>query len=602
MADDPTKKQRNLEDFVGIASDWFWETDADHRFCYFSSRIEEVTKVPMAAILGKRRDVVSAEDRSNPKWIAHLADLQAHRPFRHFEYQVHRPNENAPLWISVSGEPVFADDGNFLGYRGSAHDITPERIATERLETSITALAERNAELNDARRSLERSANEDALTGLLNRRAFERDIDLALQQTDNEITLLHMDLDRFKWVNDTLGHPAGDQVLTTAATRICFAIGDHAEVYRVGGDEFMIIFVNPEDDAQVNTLSNRILTAMMDTINIGQQCASVSASIGIASAKADTVSVRNLISQADAALYEAKKNGRNTVCRITPALQQQINDRRQLASEIPAAIEREEFVPYFQPQFDVSTGQIVGAEALVRWRHPERGLLLPGAFLQSATELGLLDRIDHGMLRSTLDATARLSANGCPLPSISINVSEARLNDSNLPAEINSLWQDRRCQLCIELLETIYFDETCGSDRFGKNLRQLREIGVSIETDDFGSGRASITGLLRTAPNRLKIDRTLVQEVVRSSQKRSLVRAIIDMATALEIDCIAEGVETQEDIDVVTGLGCNQFQGYLLCRPISEDDLLTFLKTQTIAPQIAPKTKTAGQNGLPRTA
>ncbi|WP_342077573.1 EAL domain-containing protein [Yoonia sp. SS1-5] len=583
MTIEDDKVIRILDDFSGMASDWFWETDSEHRFCYFSRRMAEVTKFDIGALLGKKRDIIPAEKMSDPKWIAHKADLAAHRPFRNFEYKMHRPHDGTLLWIRIAGEPQFDADGTFVGYRGVGHDITDEKLAMQRLEESNAALAERNAELNEARRHLERSANEDALTGLFNRRAFERDIAHALQQTDQVVALLHVDLDRFKWVNDTFGHAAGDSVLRTASKRIQLALGDAGRPYRVGGDEFMVILRQLATDDLPIWLGDRIIEAMAKPIAISKQRVTIGASVGVATGLAGETRARLLISRADAALYEAKNGGRNMVCQVTPALQRQIDDRRSLASDIPRAIERGEFVPFFQPQIDVQTGRIIGAETLVRWQHPDRGMLPPGQFLQSAVELGLIDRIDHHMLVAAMQVSLRLREAGYPLPSLSVNVSEARLIDPLLPRQIDTLWIDRDCLLSIELLETIYFDEASENNQFSQNLSQLKELGVRIETDDFGTGRASMTGLLKIAPDRLKIDKSLVQEVVHSSQKRSLVKAIVEMANALDIDCLAEGVETQADIDAITALGCCKFQGYAISYPQSEEDLLAYLSTVPIA-------------------
>ena len=191
------KEFRNLEDFAGIASDWFWETAAAHRFTYFSSRMEEVTKMDATKILGTRRDMVASAQSKDPKWKAHLDDLNAHRPFRNFEYSLTRPTDGSVMWLRIAGQPLFDPSGTFTGYRGTGHDITAEKEAMRQLVASNDALAERNHELTEARRALERNAHEDALTGLLNRRAFERDLDHHLTHSAKTIGLLHVDLDRF---------------------------------------------------------------------------------------------------------------------------------------------------------------------------------------------------------------------------------------------------------------------------------------------------------------------------------------------------------------------------------------------------------------------
>ncbi|MFK7880209.1 EAL domain-containing protein [Roseobacter sp.] len=580
-----------------MASDWFWETDSEHRFCYFSRRMEEVTKFDISALLGKKRDIIPNENLSDPKWIKHRDDLKNHRPFRNFEYEMRRPHDGTLLWIRIAGEPQFDESGRFTGYRGTGHDITQEKVAMQRLEESNAALAARNNELDQAKKLIEKTAYEDPLTNLFNRRAFERDMKQELSDDRRGLGLLHVDLDRFKWVNDTLGHPAGDHVLKVSAQRLKDTVGENGTVYRVGGDEFMVILRrNPTVDLST-CLGDTIVSAMAEPFHLVTHQVTVGASVGIVIAEAGEFDAGQLVNHADAALYEAKRSGRNESCLSTPKLQARIDDERRLSRDIPGALERREFVPFFQPQIDVVSGMVCGAEALVRWKHPERGLLQPIAFLRTAIELGRIDQIDRLILQTSTEVIDRFECRGIALPSLSINVSEARLADPNLCKEIESLWHGRRCQLAIELLETIYFDESSGVDQFSDSLRRLREMGVRIETDDFGSGRASITGLLRISPDRVKIDRTLIQKVVGSRKQRSLVKGIIDMCHALDIDCIAEGVETQADVDAIVELGCRKFQGFAFSAPLSEDDFERYLTGQKIAPQLMLKNNIAPHKG-----
>ncbi len=370
-------KIRNLEDFAEIASDWFWETDADHRFTYFSNRLEDVTGISTTAMIGKRRDTIPAEDASEPKWINHMADLVAHRPFRNFEYMILRPTDQQPVWMRIAGQPQFDKNGNFLGYLGTGTDISAEMVATQRLEASNAKLAERNRELDDARRALEQTAYEDALTGLSNRRAFERDLEAALAVHDGNIGLLHIDLDRFKWVNDTLGHPAGDHVLMITAERLLAVMAEQGSIYRLGGDEFAGILTTNVSCALANWIGDSIVDAVSAPMDVSKRKVHVGASVGFAIAKCSETSARRLISHADVALYEAERGGRNTVRQITPEVQAHFEDQRKLAGQIAGGLDRKEFVPFFQPQVHVETNTIIGAEALVRWQHPETRVTAP---------------------------------------------------------------------------------------------------------------------------------------------------------------------------------------------------------------------------------
>ena len=577
MASNKDHKIRDLEDFAGIASDWFWETDAQHRFTYFSARMEEVTKIPTATVLGRRRDIFAGDPAEQEKWDAHIADLHAHRPFQNFEYSIARRTDGSVLWLRVAGQPLFDADGAFTGYRGTGHNITPEKETMRRLLESNDALAERNKELDETRSALERAAYRDALTGLLNRRSFERDLSEVLQGSSDCIGLMQIDLDRFKWINDTLGHAAGDTVLIEAANRISAVVSDKGKVYRVGGDEFLVIMETDAMSDVANWIGDTIVEKMADPILCGQQRASVGASVGFAIARPGETTADRLLANADVALYEAKRAGRNTVCESTAQMEARVSAVRKLAGDIPLALERGEFIPYFQPQVNVGTGVVIGAEVLVRWQHPQKGLLAPGRFIDAAAELGLVAEIDRQMLQQAIGAVQRLKQSGIILPSISVNISAARLMDPQLPKEIDQLWVDRSYRLAIELLETIYIDEQHATPQFAEHLKALRDMGVRIETDDFGSGRASITGLLKVWPDRLKVDRSLIQAAANDRIKRSIVAAILDMTRNLGIEAMAEGVETQEDIEVIRALGCDIFQGYALSHPIGEAALADYL-------------------------
>lgn len=587
MSDSSSSKiVRNLDDFSGMASDWFWETDAEHRFCFFSRRMEDVTKFDISALLGKKRDIIPHENLQDSKWIQHRDDLENHRSFHDFEYEMRRPHDGTLLWIRIAGEPQFDTSGAFTGYRGTGHDITQEKLAMQRLEDSNAALAARNVELDQAKKTIERIAYEDPLTRLHNRRAFERDLKNLLAKASLGLGLLHVDLDRFKWVNDTLGHPAGDQVLKICAKRLITAVGDKGTVYRIGGDEFTVILPRATTNDFASWLGDAIVHATSQPFELEAQCVTIGASVGIALVEVDSIDAEELIGHADAALYEAKRSGRNSFCCSTPELQARSDERRRLSNDILGGLARQEFVPFFQPQVDIAAGRVIGAEALVRWRHPERGLLFPATFVRAATELGKIDQIDRLILEASSKTVESLENMGIFLPSLSVNVSEARLADPLLCDEIDQLWSGNQCQLTIELLETICFDGNGGDDQFSENLGLLRELGVRLEMDDFGSGHASITSLLRISPDRIKIDRSLITRVLGCPKQQSLVRGILEMCGALDIDCLAEGVETQADVNAIAKLGCSKFQGYAFSQPLTEEELVFYLREPNLEPRL----------------
>lgn len=604
MTRDPSNTTRNLEDFAGIASDWFWETDIHHRFTYLSGQIAQSLGISPDKMLGKCLLGLTTDDMSDQKWRAHIDDLDRRRPFRGLEFHITR-DDGSIVWIKLNGEPTFDAEGQFTGYRGTGHDMTAEKLKIAQFEAANAALQLRNTQLDTAREALERSAHEDILTDVWNRRAFERDIHDLLECTDRNAGLIQIDLDQFKWVNDTLGHPAGDTVLKTAAARIKAATHHLGTTYRVGGDEFIIILCDHVTEHRAILLGHDITNAMATPIPLGHHSVRIGVSVGVAVAEGADTTAADLIRQADAALYEAKEKGRNAVCAASAALRRRLETYTWIAADLPHAIERDELVPYFQPQCDLLTGKIIGVEALVRWHHPEKGIVFPHQFLKVSAELALCDQIDRQMLIKGFAAVDRLSRLGIAIPSLSINTSQARLLDPRLLTDVGCIWTNPNCSLSLELLETISFDDCCDANQLTHNLNRLRAMGVQIEMDDFGSARASITGLLKVGPDRLKIDKHLVQEVVGCPEKRTLIRTILDLAQGLNIACIAEGAEDEHALTMLRDLGCTQVQGYAITHPLTEAELAVFLRRNqlaTLAEIRAAKRETAGPLDLPQSA
>ena len=441
------------------------------------------------------------------------------------------------------------------------------------------ALAERNNELDEARRALERGANHDSLTGLLNRNAFERDLAEALNVEGMDVILLYVDLDRFKWINDTFGHTVGDQVLIVVADRIKRFASGIGPVYRLGGDEFLIVLADNAEIENARWISDSILDVMGETVQTPGHNIAITASVGLAHGKGGQVTPRQLVANADIALFEAKNGGRACARELTPGMLQEMADHRQLASELPNAIKNRQIIAYYQPQIDARTGRVIGAEALARWDHPRLGVLAPAAFLDIATELGLVASVDRCVMRQAMLFAVSAAETGTPLQSISVNLSADRLTDPNLTTDIQALWVGQGSRLAIELLETIDLDDVADGSLVSDNLRRLRDMGVQIEMDDFGSGRASITSLLSVQPDRVKIDRHLIQAATRNPIKRQVVSAILDMARALGIESLAEGAETMEDVAIIQGLGCPQLQGYAFTR-LPETDFAAYLQAR----------------------
>ena len=377
--------------------------------------------------------------------------------------------------------------------------------------------------------------------------------------------------DYFKSVNDTLGHEAGDAVLQRVADvlRSCLEKKDFAA--RIGGDEFSILPDPGRSLDDVCAQVERIRTMLAEPFFFeGRQCR-FGASFGIARTENMEADTADLPVFADAALYRAKKDGRNRLELFTPELKQSILTERELAVELHQALERDEFEPWFQPQFSADDSRLVGVETLLRWRRADGTVMAPGSFMHVAVQLRIVPELDRIMMEKAGRALDRWGQADIRIPKISFNVSSGRMRDPEVVALARKLAAGET-RVTFELLESVLVEEE--SELFRFHLDAVREAGIAIEIDDFGSGHASIIGLMQIAPSALKIDRRIVQPVARNGQARNLVRAIVEIAETLGIATVAEGVETAEQAQILRDMGCNVLQGYHFARPMSEDRVI----------------------------
>ncbi|WP_172972034.1 EAL domain-containing protein [Roseibium aquae] len=443
-------------------------------------------------------------------------------------------------------------------------DITEKRRQTRRLE-------ELTRDLEQAKERAVHDSLHDALTGLPNRRHLDQYLYqlAAVSDPGREIIAIHVDIDRFKLVNDTLGHATGDKVIMQVASRLYDILPPTAFLARFGGDEFVIVC---HGSAEHEAICHTVKDAFAKPFEINRQTIRITGSLGVAVLPADQAP--GILKNSDIALHKAKDNGRNRVEVFTRDLQWEMAERKQLADEILHGMERNEFFAHFQPQFDAKTRAFSGLEALIRWRHPQRGILPPAAFMEVAEDLKVMGDLDRVVLQQAIAACSRLKSEGITTPKMSVNIGFSRISDPSLAAELEAM-DTCGSWLAFELLETILLDEDC--DEIGFNIDRIRERGIQIELDDFGSGRASMISLLKLQPDRIKIDRQLVMPLLDEPGQIDLVRAILEMATARGIQVTAEGVETMEHARILTELGCTTLQGYAFARPMPVEDLARFL-------------------------
>ncbi|QEE43259.1 EAL domain-containing protein (plasmid) [Rhizobium sp. WL3] len=465
---------------------------------------------------------------------------------------------------------------------GANWDVTEDvRLKNELLEAKLTAEAQNKA-LEEARLVLEHRSLHDALTCLPNRRYLDQQLALASASDDpRPLNLLHIDLDRFKDINDTLGHAAGDEVLKQAAAVLRAHAPTEDFIARIGGDEFVLLSRRDPAEANLPVLSARLIEAISEPMAVQGHDCRIGASIGIATRSDRSETPEQLLVNADIALYEAKRRGRNRVHVFNGALRQRTVEVKQLGDDILRGLENGEFRPFFQPQFDAETLEIVGVEALARWGHPTRGFIAPDVFLPVAERLNVVARIDETILEQSLFQAMRWEGQGLAIPRVSVNVSCQRLRDENLIGKLKAM-NIRPGTLTFELLESISFDAV--DEGLKQAIEAIKALGIDIEIDDFGTGHASIISLLELSPKRLKLDRRLIQPLLESAAQQSLVRSLIDIGKVRDIETVAEGVETAAHAELLRQLGCHVLQGYAFAKPMVADEFLAFVKTRKWMP------------------
>ncbi|NVK32999.1 MAG: EAL domain-containing protein [Rhodobacteraceae bacterium] len=491
----------------------------------------------------------------------------------HSEFRVKTP-EGTVRWLRAIGAVHKKDNGQRY-IVGVNWDVSTDIELKTHLLNAKTNAEHRNRELENARAQMEHNSLHDSLTDLPNRRFLDQHL-LHHHSARKPLALLHIDLDRFKQINDTLGHAAGDAMLSHAATVLKANTRDDDFVARIGGDEFVIAIMDRTHEKELSKLAAKIVEEMRNPVPYDGHSCRLGASIGIALADRNIADGgRNLLVNADIALYRAKSNGRNRFEFFSDTLKAEIVRNKRLADDILNGLDRQEFLPYFQPQFDAKTLEIIGVEALARWDHPEEGILTPDAFLKTADELNVVPLIDRTILEQTLWQATRWKSAGINIPKSSVNVSAGRLNDANLFETLEGL-DIEPGTLSFELLESIFLDEQCST--ITQNFERLRQKGIDIEIDDFGTGYASIVSLTSLRPHRLKIDRQLITPITHSRSQRRLVTSIIDIGHSLGIKVLAEGVETMEHATILRDLECDALQGYAFAAPMSSAKLIEFVR------------------------
>jgi len=417
-------------------------------------------------------------------------------------------------------------------------------------------------------------AEHDALTGLPNRMLLDRKLSTLLETAARKrksLAVAFVDLDNFKLVNDTLGHAAGDELLTVVAQRISTHVGSRGIVSRIGGDEFIIVL--EENSEPICERLAAVLTDISKPMTVQGVEIRVGCSIGVACAMEHGKTASELFANADMALYRAKEAGRNAIRLFTPAMAEEARNKLTRIEELRRAVERDEFVLHYQPQKEVRSGKIIGVEALVRWQHPAEGLLLPGAFIPLAEETGLIVALGEIVLRRACQQARLWQDRGLPALRMGVNVSARQFLESSLTNQVASALQSAHLDpqwLELELTESLIMRDIEGAI---ERMQELKELGVSLAMDDFGTGYSSLSTLRRFPLSRLKIDRSFIADIPEKPGDMAITSAIVSLGRTLDLEVVAEGVETEEQARFLEGAGCELLQGYLFARPLPSSEI-----------------------------
>jgi diguanylate cyclase (GGDEF)-like protein len=552
-----------LDDFEQTGIAWVWASDADGHLSYLSPAAAKALDIPLATLLGKPISALFETDPDNPE----------DRSARPLGFQINARNRivdvtvrcalpelhtGRPVWLSLSGQPKIDSSGRFHGYRGAAKDISVEyqrKIADSRL------------------------AEFDSLTGLYNRHRMHRRLDsmlAAFKAAKRTCALIMLDLDRFKQVNDTMGHQAGDNLLQQVAERLRGIIGERGEIGRLGGDEFQIIIPDVDDRGKLGELAEKLIQIVAQPYAIDDNRAIIGTSVGIAIAPYDGLETEELVRASDLALYAAKNGGRGQFRFYSADLKDEEQERQLLLDDLREALSAEQLELHYQPVVRVKDNHVVGMEALMRWEHEERGWVSPGLFIAVAEESSLIGPLgDWALHRACKDATEWPES-----VRVAVNVSARQFTANGFvdivadALQASGLDPDR---LELELTESVFMGDSEATD---ETFRALKKLGVRLALDDFGTGYSSLS-YLRSAPfDKLKVDKSFVDSCTQTDQNSAkIITAIIGLSKALGMETTVEGVEAFDQLEVVKSRGAELIQGWIYARAMPQHQVLQHIRS-----------------------
>ena len=574
-----TRAQEILTDYEETGQGWFWETDRRGRLTYVSRPVATVVGCAVDDLTGRPFSVLfdQAPQSSDGERTLSFA-LSARSSFTELGMRA-ASADGEQRWWSVSGRPIYDDFKNFQGFRGSGTDLTEKRRSQEQAS---------------------RLAHYDSLTGLSNRFLQSQTLEKILnapQMQHRSCAVLLLDLDRFKQVNDTLGHPAGDALLKQVAQRLERSIGATGRVGRLGGDEFQVILPGRIERDQLAIVADEAIEALSQPYSIDGSRVSIGVSVGIAIAPDDGLTSEALIRNADLALYAAKDAGRGRFHFYAADLHSDAEERRQMEQDLRDAIASGGLELHYQPVVQTSTEQITGFEALLRWDHPVNGRISPAKFIPLAEDTGLIAPIGEWALRTACHDLAQWPDE----VRVAVNVSPLQFANPALPTIVTQALAQAGVQphrLELEITESVFLND---DDQTDAMFRSLKAVGVRLALDDFGTGYSSL-GYLKKAPfDKIKIDQSFVRgATIEGSRNGAIIAAIVSLAEALGMETTAEGVETLDELDLIRALGCSHIQGFIYERPLTKASASARLQQGMHAIAKGPRSARAARQSMLR--
>lgn len=567
------RSEKRLSIAQDIASLGSWDWDRDKNSIYFSAQ--------MYRIFGLAADQDEADYETFLAFVhpdeqqlvkeTVLRALAEKKPYS-LDYRI-IPPDGSLRTVHEQADVVHDAQGNVVSMHGTVQDITARINAEEKIRFL---------------------AHYDSLTGLPNRQLFLEYVSQAIftaQRDNSKVALLYLDLDRFKRINDTLGHSAGDKLLKEIANclgdsvrssdiiaKASFTKKPGVTLSRLGGDEFTILLTALAEEEHAARVAHRILELLSHPVRIAGQEVYVSGSIGISIFPSDGDDVDTLLRNADVAMYHAKENGRNTFQFFSEQMNNRAMERLNIETALKKGLERNELILYYQPQIDLRTGELAGLEALVRWLHPEMGLVPPSMFIPIAEESGLIVAVGEWVMFEACRQVRQWQDEGLTPIRMAVNISGLQFKQQSLIPVVQQALRQSGIEaryLELELTESSIMQNV---DQVNETLVRLKEIGVHLSVDDFGTGYSSMSYLKRFPLDALKIDRSFVMDITTDPNDAAIIKAIIALARSLGLKTVAEGVETKEQLDFLRDEKCDSIQGFFISRPVLAADLEQFLK------------------------